>query len=293
MSSLVELLFEARKKPSTYPKAFAEFNSMLETVDDHIWVFYDTESTGLKPEMDFVQVTQIAAIAFSPKSFVDKPELVPDGIFNKRIMLEEATLTRMADEPDLYWHQGEETRGPRKGEFTSRPSNKKTIQQLLDMNDYGSWVTDGVIPEPMLVVGQAFLEYLAKMRELSPSGKIIIIAHNNRFDDNITTEMFRRIEQPMPLEEMWDSLHIANTYLKKAIMELMNQPNLDEKSLKIINALRKENASGKTYISSAMKNLTAAFDISAEGHHNALADVKMSMNVLYAIVKWLRTYYSL
>ena len=293
MKSLMEYLFEATRPTNSYPKEFAAFNQILSDVDDCIWVFYDTESTGLKPEMDFVQVTQVAAIAFNPNGFVSEPDLVPNGQFNERIMLNDAALQRMADEPDLYWHHGEETRGPLKGQVTSRPSSKKTLRQLLQMNDYDGWVTDGKIPKPMLQVGLEFTEYLERMRQASPSGEIIIIAHNNRFDDAITTEMYRRIEQPLPYEEMWDSLQIANSYFKSVITQISKQQNNKPRHQKIIDALRKEGKTGKTYISSAMANLTAAFDISSEGHHNALADVKMSMNVLYAVIKWLRAYYSL
>ena len=287
--SLRSLLLEVRRDPKSYPSAFEEFNNELADVDDCIWIFYDTESTGLKVSEPFVQVTQIGAVAFHPRGFTSTPETVKNGEFNMRIYLDDAALERLNNEPDVYWSYKEDPENP--GKMISKPSTRKTTNQVLAMNDYYGYFQDGVFPEDMHTVGIEFLNYLERMRQASPNGQIIIIAHNNKFDDDITTEMFRRIGEPMPTEEIWDSLRIVNLYFKKIITDLKKQGSTDPEHQRLIQALSIVGKSGRVSISSAIANLTKAFNIDSQGHHNAIADVKMSMNVLYAVIQWLRKYY--
>ena len=47
-----------------YPKEFDQFISLVKEHENDIWVFFDTETTGLKYKEEQVQVTQIACAAY-------------------------------------------------------------------------------------------------------------------------------------------------------------------------------------------------------------------------------------
>lgn len=66
---------------------------------DKIWIFFDTETTGLDVG-PYDQVTQIAALAMDPKGFAEGVEAEEAGRFNKKLNLAARTLDRLAYEKE-------------------------------------------------------------------------------------------------------------------------------------------------------------------------------------------------
>ena len=77
-----------------YGGSFDEMRQKIKEAGDSVWIFFDTETTGLKPEKDYAQVTQVAAIAVDVKNFDERPVVL--GTFDERISLGERTKGMMA-----------------------------------------------------------------------------------------------------------------------------------------------------------------------------------------------------
>ena len=186
--SMQQLLKEWRKftniservtYPGFYPEDFSEFMKLMEKYKDYVWVFIDTETTGLDSQLAHVQATQVAAIAYNADGFLTQPQEVQGGLFNMKLQLEQDTIDFMEQEPDEYDPAG----------------RKKTIAQLLDMTQYH----DGDIPySTMDEVCNELTEYLNRMKSASAVNRIIIVAHNAPYDIKILNELYTRggIEEP-------------------------------------------------------------------------------------------------
>jgi DNA polymerase III epsilon subunit-like protein len=88
------VLQEETMQSSEYGNSFMELRQKIAEARDATWIFFDTETTGLKPEKDYAQITQIAAIAVDVKNFDERPVVL--GTFDDRIELGERTKGMMA-----------------------------------------------------------------------------------------------------------------------------------------------------------------------------------------------------
>lgn len=71
-----EVVKEVTMSYEEYGSSFKEFAELMESLSDKTWIFFDTETTGLKPDKPHSQITQIAAIAVDPKGF--RPDTEPE-----------------------------------------------------------------------------------------------------------------------------------------------------------------------------------------------------------------------
>ena len=112
MNNMKQILTEWRRflnersvDPSFYPPQFSEMIKKLQDLATHHWVFFDTETTGL-PDRDgsvpnFVQITQLAAIAYNPNGLNSIPTPVNNGEFNIKILLTPATQDELEKQQDI------------------------------------------------------------------------------------------------------------------------------------------------------------------------------------------------
>ena len=154
-----------RVKPSEfYPSDFNKFLELIREHEKHLWVFFDTETTGLMYKEKHVQVTQIACVVYNIEGITEDQKPTKVDEFDVKLELEKDSL-------DMISTQDKEVEA---GTFTGY----KPIRDLLKMNQY----EQGEKPIPMLAGVKKFDSFLKKMREKSPSGEIVIIAQNSPFD---------------------------------------------------------------------------------------------------------------
>jgi DNA polymerase III epsilon subunit-like protein len=102
------LLNEKKTKPHQYPETFEKLRQEVadEAQANKLYIFLDTETTGLDPQKRYGQITQIAAIKVNPHGFQEGTEIEIVDVFNKKIRLKEETIRQIENEMEREqkWH---------------------------------------------------------------------------------------------------------------------------------------------------------------------------------------------
>jgi len=287
MNSMKQILTEWRRylnehsvSPGFYSPQFSEMIKKLKELARNNWVFFDTETTGL-PERDgsvpnFVQITQLAAIAYNPNGLNTMPTQVTDGMFNIKIILTDATQQEIDRQQALI----------NAGEYEGNVDY--SIPGLLKMNDYYGGAN---VPRVDQATGaQMFNEYIQKQKEQSPTGQIVFWAHNSPFDAKMTNLFYQRGGLSAPNIAVMDSIAIIDNYLK-AVLEyiLANKEQANAEDKKIIDKIEATSPrTKKKYLASKLGMLATAFEIDSASWHEATADIGMTMEVLYSTLQYLQ-----
>lgn len=255
-----------------YPRTFEKFMQMVSQHQNDLWVFFDTETTGLYYNEREIQATEVAAVAFNMNGFLRKPTPVPDGTFHMKIALAPDTIEFMENEPERY-----------------EDKRKLTIKQILVMSQYDEGEVVKSQPEE---VALEFTDYINDMKAiaLAQGGKVRLIAQNAVFDIGIMNTLYSRSNIPVPDDIVWDTKAVFSGYLNNILYFLRDKSRfpLGEEDKKILSTLQKEGDWGP-YISSSLGDLVTAFDISGgENWHSAIADVALTMKALWAVVQYLK-----
>lgn len=263
------LLNERTAPNQFYPTDYqtAEEN-IVQKFKDHTWIFFDTETTGLKEKEPHVQITQLAAIGYNTNAFETKPEEVEGARFNMKIELQPATVERKEQEDS--------------GEI---PSDDYSISNLLAMTRY---YEEPFQPESPAAVAQAFTDFIMNVKEKSPSGSIVLIAHNADFDVKMLNELYRRAGITPPGATAIDSLAFTDIYFKPVLEYIMSNKLDDKEDKRLADAITLMNRKGNPYYASKLGNLVTGFEIENKGWHEATADIAMTMDVLHSVIDYMR-----
>lgn len=224
-----------------------DLSSGIQKYKDSVWVFFDTETTGLNPNN--AQLLEIAAIAV-------KSDLLDDaGVVAKY-------HTKVSLTP--------ETEKKRKEPHLPANPRDKSIDDLLDMTQYFNTSSGaGYIDEKKAVEG--FLSFLDK---LANEGKIVLVAHNAKFDNNFIETRAKLYSVPIVKHEVIDTLQVMEEVFYPLIQVV------DEKGI-----LPKIKT--KFGVSFTLGNVSKALDINVDDWHSALADVKMLIKITKAVISLL------
>ena len=256
-----------------YPRTFKKFMAMVDQYKNDVWVFFDTETTGLMYRQAEVQATEVAAVAFNMNGLTSEPSEVPDGTFHMKVALQPDTISFMEQEPEEY-----------------EDSKKKTIAQLLVMTQY----EDGpVVKSKPRDVALEFTDYINDMKAVAESqgGKVRLIAQNAVFDIGIMNILYQRSGIPVPDDIVWDTKAVFSGYLRDTLDFIRKKSKFgpSPRDAGIISALERDGKYG-TWLSSSLGDLITAFEITGgENWHSAIADVALTMQALYEAVKYLRS----
>lgn len=286
MNNMKQILAEWRKflnersvNPSFYPPQFSEMIKKLKELAQHNWVFFDTETTGL-PNKDgsvpnFVQITQLAAIAYETNNLDQIPSPVNDGMFNIKIILTPDT------EAEIKNQQAQLDAGTYKGD------PKYSIPGLLDMNDY--YGGEGVPRVNQTEGAEMFNQYIQQQKSSSPTGKLVFWAHNSPFDAKMTNLFYQRGGLQSPDIAVMDSIAIIDNYLKAVLQYVQkNKSEMNQEDKHIIDSITALSYKGKPYLASRLGMMATAFEIDNESWHEATADIGMTMEVLYKTLQYLQ-----
>lgn len=271
---------------TNYGESFEGLRDIIELSRDKVWIFFDTETTGLKPDKDYNQITQIAAIAVDVKGFDKGSEPVIIGKFNEKIALGDRTKSFMG------WEKEKEAERAAAGE----ESKFKTIPQIFAMTGYG----EPKNPRKRLAKGltgapknygsmQEVMQNFAAFCEQYPNR--VLVAQNAPFDVNYVNEMFRRFDLEPPADVVMDTVKVFQKFLAPAVKKIKGRVEVGEEvspeDKAILDALTAQSATRGPYITVSLGKLIDAFKVQNEGWHDALADVVMLSKVLRAVLHWL------
>ena len=148
------------------------------------------------------------------------------------------------------------------------------------MTDYADDTVKKVKPGYVI---HEFEEYLHRMKAMSSTKKIVFIAQNSPFDVGIINTLYHRMEVPPPDHEVWDTKAVIDLYFKPVLAFLKNSPDVTEEDKDLISKLT---VNGR--ISGSLGNITSAFNIKNDKWHQAIEDVRMTMEMMFKIMQYLR-----
>ena len=237
---------------------------LLDGYANNTWIFFDTETTGLHPKS--AQLTEIGAIAVDPKAWNSDATIL--GQFNKKIKLTSSTK-RLLDDPEseerLAWEEGNAgARNP-----------LKEPQDILAMTRYGE--KDRAYGDEQEVLDE-FFDFV----ESFPNP--LMIAQNAAFDLRMLNV---RSTEKLPKYPVLDTQQIMKHYLLPLLKTQTRAEEGNEKAQELLDKLYVKKGNWG-YHSISMGVVSKAYGISIDDWHNALADVKMMMEMYKSVVETIR-----
>jgi len=257
-------------------------NELLNKYKDRYWVFFDTETTGLSKEKE--QILEVAAIIVDPEYLTKDVE--PIETFHSKARLTRRLKTRLKHPL-----------------VNPLPAGQLSTTDVLKMTKYGMpkkrkgadpyAAVYGSIPmEDAPVVLKKFKGFLEKRNSEKP---ILLIAHNAKFDVEMTNQKLKEYGVPEMQFESLDTLVLIRGFfgplLKIAAKMEETDPNRKQELVdlfKTLNLKAYDKARERGDISSRLGHLVQALNIKDKGWHSAIADVKMLMEVMKEVVKIIR-----
>ena len=171
---------------------------LLDTIlkfDGKTLIFFDTETMGLNPEAEEIQLTEVAAIAFEGSTFKEV------GQFHFKVKL------------------GEKTRQFIKSPPPPKNAGEKSPADLLRMTRYGERNAEYVAEKEIL---QKFADFVNKY----PNP--VLIAHNAGFDMRFINVRGKRLGVKFKRTEVLDTKKIAGLFFVPVLKTIQDKTMLDK-----------------------------------------------------------------
>tara|TARA_R110000737_G_scaffold231061_1_gene244575 strand:+ start:127 stop:1014 length:888 start_codon:yes stop_codon:yes gene_type:complete len=227
----------------------------LKDFGDNTWIFFDTETTGFKPES--AQLTEIGAISAKPDNWQFTEVEAEQGMFYDKIKLNPETLAgfEASDDPAVKYPLELTRYGMPSDEYREKyPKGMPSEEDIL----------------------KQFVSYL----ESQPNP--VLVAQNAEFDVNFIQKRADLYNIPVNMRAypIFDTMMLIKLWHNSLIKTLADSG--DERAQTILQALTMTGKFGD-YVSASMGPVSKAYEISTDDWHNALADVKMMMGMTKAI----------
>jgi len=231
---------------------------LLDGYADNTWIFFDTETTGIHPGS--AQLTEIGAIAVDPNAWATDASAL--GEFNEKIKLEQETIDKI-ERQKARDVEDEDTR------------KQMSVTDILSMTRYGESGGDYGLEQEVL---DRFLEWI----ESFPNP--LLVAQNARFDMRFINV---RSEETLPRYPVLDTQELMKLYLVPLLKTQVAAEGGDVQAQELLDKLY-VNKGNWGYHSVSMGVVSKAYGISIDDWHNALADVKMMMEMYKSVVETIR-----
>ena len=227
----------------------------LKDFGDNTWIFFDTETTGFKPES--AQLTEIGAISAMPDNWQFSEVDAKQGLFYDKIKLNPETISGF--------------------EASEDPKAKFPLELTrygMPSDEYKEKYPKGMPSEEDVI--RQFVGYLQSQQ--NP----VLVAQNAKFDVNFVQKRADLYNIPVNMKEypIFDTMMLIKLWHNSLIKTLADKG--DERAQTILQALTLTGKFGD-YTSSSMGPVSKAYEISTDEWHNALADVKMMMEMTRVI----------
>lgn len=253
------------KEVKLYGYTIQEVLEQFLKFDGKTLVLFDTETVGLDPNTQYIQLTHIAAMAFDGSTLEEK------GEFTKKVNIGEPLHRAMNDPTSPEFKHLEKDRARHLAKYKKAD---KHPSELLQMTGYHSGDEEKMDEKEALV---AFEEFINQF------DNVILAAHNAAFDMK-TIQSRRRLHglPPMKRIPVLDTLKIARFFFVPAMVSMENVPEIKA----MLNGLLAK-TKYKSYTSSLGK-LAEVLGVKIDNWHDAKEDVKMLMAVLQKVVAFLK-----
>ena len=238
-----------------FESSIAQLFDKLKAFGDSTWIFFDTETTGFKPES--AQLTEIGAISALPDNWQFSEVDAKQGLFYDKIKLNPETIS------------GFETSDDPKAKFPL-----ELTRYGMPSDEYKEKYPKGMPNEEDVI--RQFVEYLQSQQ--NP----VLVAQNAKFDVDFVQKRADLYQIPVNMQEypIFDTMMLIKLWHNSLIKTLADSG--DERAQTILQALTLTGKFGD-YVTSSMGPVSKAYEISTDEWHNALADVKMMMEMTKVI----------
>jgi DNA polymerase III epsilon subunit-like protein len=251
-------------------------------------ILLDTETLGLHTNIDYIQLTELAAMAIDGDSFETldkmnfKANLRPDS---KRV-----TTSPYSAEFKDYVKREKGSLKRKKKRYSKKPVNWKdmkinkdkffTPKMAMDLTRYDE-PTAEFIEEKELI--EKFIQFVGKF------DNVVLMAQNARFDMKVVVSRARKYNLRFPANvKVADTLTLTKNVLTPLLQYLKNSEDVAAKEFR--QRFVKTDKRGTERLTMSLGIIAKAFGIEPTGWHNALADVEMTINVLKSVVEYLKQY---
>ena len=232
----------------------------INSYENHTWIFFDTETMGFNPRMD--QITEIGAMAIDPKT----GDVLGD--FDEFIKLDPRSLSRLHDP---------ESKERREWDKEQKKSWKplKKPSDVLAMTRYGGKDREYHDEQEILTKFEEFIDQFPNP---------LLVAKNARFDMHFVNN---RKNQKLKKHPVLDTDPFIKHHAIPLLIELANgefEPFSRRVQLRAQSILSAMKTQWGGY-SASLGKVAPAFGISVGEWHNALADVKMTIEMFNSLKK--------
>jgi len=264
MGLLREYIMEILRENKLSGRTVEEVLDLLDGYSDNTWVFFDTETTGLHP--DSAQLTEIGAIAVDPKDWETTSQIL--GKFNEKIKLtpeSERLMSNPESKERIAWEKS--------NKLARQPL--KEPQDILAMTRYGEKGRSYGDEQEIL---DQFFEFV----ESFPNP--LLIAQNAAFDLRMVNV---RSGGKLKRYPVLDTRQLMDLYLLPLLKTQAQAEQGDPEAQGLLDKLY-VNKGNWGYHSVSMGVVSKAYGINIDDWHNALADVKMMMEMYRKVVQTIR-----
>ena len=232
-----------------------DIDEYLKGLGNNTWVFFDTETTGLDHTVHYGQLLEIAAVAVNPNNWDSDPTVL--GEFDEKIKLN----------PDIEEKKEyQETLSPEELEARGQ---SWTIPQALEYTNYYNWDREYIDEQAAI---EKFLSFV------DDQSNPILVAQNASFDMKWVSA---RYNGKMKVYPVIDTLQLIQLFLNPMLKTLSDKETYNDQYAQDFLKI----SGGRA----GQGPVSRGFEISTEGHHEAIVDVKMMMKMLAHIIRFLRS----
>lgn len=238
-------------------------DSILNKIMGKTIIVFDTETSGLSVHLPWVQVTEIAAVAFE----ADTGKQL--GIFHKKINLKPETKAEIKKQ---LKNLSDTDRGSLEG------PKGANIPDLFRMSRYGDKNTDRTNIEQ---VYREFVEFVNKFD--SP----ILIGQNVGFDMGQMFAPLKKLNIPRPQHgEVLDTMILARTWIYPLLKAAVAAG--DVQAQQMLQGFESVTKDGKTRLSFSLGNLGKVFNVSAKHWHSGISDAMQTYEIFRKMIQYLK-----
>jgi len=237
-------------------------DSILEKIRSKVVVVFDTETSGLSVKLPWVQVTEVAAIAFE----ADTGRQL--GTFHKKIKLRPETRAEIAVQKKNISAQD---RGSLEG---PRGAN---IPDLFRMSRYGD---DDAPREDIRAVYQGFADFISQYE------KPVLLGQNVGFDMGQMFAPLKKLGIPRPkFGEVMDTMTMARTWIYPMLRA--GEAAGDATSANMVKKFEVVK-NGKPGLSFTLGKLGDVFSVPAQHWHSGISDAMQTYHIFVKMLEYLR-----
>jgi DNA polymerase III alpha subunit (gram-positive type) len=237
-------------------------DSILRKVYGKVVIVFDTETSGLSVKLPWVQVTEIAAIAFE----ADTGKQL--GTFHKKINLTQATKDEIAvQRRNITPTDRGSLEGPRGA----------NIPDLFRMSRYGdNDAPRGNIQE----VYQGFVDFINQF------DNPILLGQNVGFDMGQMFAPLKKlgIERPK-FGEVLDTMTLARTWIYPLLKA--GEAAGDEEAIQMLQGFNNTDKKGNVKLSFSLGNLGRAFNVTAKHWHSGISDAMQTYSIFVSMINYI------